>query len=238
MAQRRCGAISDCTENTLRASSTLCTWVVRTWTSASADGLEFGGPMRLTLKDDLPFLSVTVAYQGAEIEIPDVLVDTGSATTILALKRPPALLTDLYPGRQLPGRVCSPEPSGPSQGRYQEIPRRVTWGPFCLATGSGRRAASTGYRRTVDRDRSPKLGPPSAWRRGGRLALGGAGGPPSAWRSGGAWRWEVGVTSACVQGDDLGGVIQDGVAQRLRRHHFHGAPEAKDTLAGVFQRFE
>lgn len=40
--------------------------------------------MRLTLKDDLPFLSVTVAYQGAEIEIPDVLVDTGSATTILA----------------------------------------------------------------------------------------------------------------------------------------------------------
>ena len=40
--------------------------------------------MQLTLRDDLPFLSVTVAYQGAEIEIPDVLVDTGSATTILA----------------------------------------------------------------------------------------------------------------------------------------------------------
>jgi predicted aspartyl protease len=40
--------------------------------------------MQLTLRDDLPFLSVTVAYQGVEIEIPDVLVDTGSATTILA----------------------------------------------------------------------------------------------------------------------------------------------------------
>jgi predicted aspartyl protease len=40
--------------------------------------------MRLTLKDDLPFGRVKVAYKGAEIEIPDVLVDTGSATTILS----------------------------------------------------------------------------------------------------------------------------------------------------------
>jgi len=40
--------------------------------------------MRLTLKDDLPFVQVTVAYQGAELEISDVLLDTGSATTILA----------------------------------------------------------------------------------------------------------------------------------------------------------
>ena len=40
--------------------------------------------MRLTLRDDLPFVQVSVIYQGAEIEISDVLVDTGSATTILA----------------------------------------------------------------------------------------------------------------------------------------------------------
>jgi predicted aspartyl protease len=40
--------------------------------------------MQLTLKDDLPFTRVRVAYQGTEGEIADVLVDTGSATTILA----------------------------------------------------------------------------------------------------------------------------------------------------------
>lgn len=40
--------------------------------------------MQLTLKDELPFVCVTVSYQGAEIEVTDVLVDTGSATTILA----------------------------------------------------------------------------------------------------------------------------------------------------------
>jgi hypothetical protein len=40
--------------------------------------------MRLTLKDDLPFVHLKVGYQGAEVEIADVLVDTGSATTILA----------------------------------------------------------------------------------------------------------------------------------------------------------
>jgi hypothetical protein len=40
--------------------------------------------MQLTLKDDLPFATVKVAYRGAEIEIADVLVDTGSASTMLA----------------------------------------------------------------------------------------------------------------------------------------------------------
>ena len=40
--------------------------------------------MQLTLKDDLPFITITVAYQGAEIEVPHVLVDTGSASTILS----------------------------------------------------------------------------------------------------------------------------------------------------------
>ena len=40
--------------------------------------------MQLTLKDELPFTTVKVAYHGAEIEVPNMLVDTGSATTILA----------------------------------------------------------------------------------------------------------------------------------------------------------
>jgi hypothetical protein len=40
--------------------------------------------MRLFLKDDLPFTTITAAYQGKAAEISDVLVDTGSATTILS----------------------------------------------------------------------------------------------------------------------------------------------------------
>lgn len=40
--------------------------------------------MQLTLRDDLPFVTVLVAYRSAEIEVVDVLVDTGSASTILA----------------------------------------------------------------------------------------------------------------------------------------------------------
>ena len=40
--------------------------------------------MQLLLKDDLPFVSVTVAYRGRQLQIPDILIDTGSASTILA----------------------------------------------------------------------------------------------------------------------------------------------------------
>jgi hypothetical protein len=40
--------------------------------------------MQLTLIDELPFTTVKVAYHGAEIEVSNILVDTGSATTILA----------------------------------------------------------------------------------------------------------------------------------------------------------
>ncbi|NLF13317.1 MAG: hypothetical protein GX597_16155 [Anaerolineaceae bacterium] len=40
--------------------------------------------MRLTLKDNLPFTHVKLKYLETEIEIPDVLIDTGSASTILA----------------------------------------------------------------------------------------------------------------------------------------------------------
>lgn len=39
---------------------------------------------QLSLKYDLPFTTVCVAYKGLPIEVSDVLVDTGSASTILA----------------------------------------------------------------------------------------------------------------------------------------------------------
>jgi predicted aspartyl protease len=40
--------------------------------------------MRLTLHDDLILVSVTVEYQGREVEVPDIVVDTGSARTMLS----------------------------------------------------------------------------------------------------------------------------------------------------------
>ena len=40
--------------------------------------------MQLILQDNLPFTRVRINYRGTEIEIPDVLIDTGSASTILA----------------------------------------------------------------------------------------------------------------------------------------------------------
>ncbi|RPJ37398.1 MAG: hypothetical protein EHM35_06515 [Planctomycetaceae bacterium] len=40
--------------------------------------------MRLLLKDNLPFTEVILNYRGVEIKIPDVLIDTGSASAILA----------------------------------------------------------------------------------------------------------------------------------------------------------
>ncbi len=40
--------------------------------------------MRLTLRDDLILVSVAVVYQGREVEVPYMVVDTGSATTMLS----------------------------------------------------------------------------------------------------------------------------------------------------------
>jgi hypothetical protein len=40
--------------------------------------------MPLTLRDNLPFTTITVTYQGTSMDIPQVLVDTGSAATLLA----------------------------------------------------------------------------------------------------------------------------------------------------------
>jgi len=40
--------------------------------------------MRLTLRDNLPFVTATIAYKGSAIAVPHVLIDTGSARTIFA----------------------------------------------------------------------------------------------------------------------------------------------------------
>ena len=40
--------------------------------------------MRLPLKYDLPCVTVRIGYQGAEIDVPDVVVDTGSGSTLIA----------------------------------------------------------------------------------------------------------------------------------------------------------
>jgi predicted aspartyl protease len=42
--------------------------------------------MQLTLKDDLPFTRLTVAYHGITLTIDNVLIDTGSASTVLAAR--------------------------------------------------------------------------------------------------------------------------------------------------------
>lgn len=40
--------------------------------------------MRFTLRDNLPFVSVTLIYRGTAITVSHVLIDTGSARTIFA----------------------------------------------------------------------------------------------------------------------------------------------------------
>jgi hypothetical protein len=40
--------------------------------------------MKINLKDDLPMTTVTVVYQASRLIVPDVLIDTGSASTIFA----------------------------------------------------------------------------------------------------------------------------------------------------------
>jgi predicted aspartyl protease len=39
--------------------------------------------MRLALRDELPFVTVTVGHGATKVEVPDVLVDAGSASTLL-----------------------------------------------------------------------------------------------------------------------------------------------------------
>ena len=43
------------------------------------------GRVNLEQRDSLLFVSVVVGYEGGEVEVPSVLVDTGSATTVLSI---------------------------------------------------------------------------------------------------------------------------------------------------------
>ena len=40
--------------------------------------------MNIPLKDNLPFRTVTISYKGNTIDIPNILIDTGSGRTILS----------------------------------------------------------------------------------------------------------------------------------------------------------
>jgi hypothetical protein len=48
------------------------------------NGMVLGVVMQLIFRDNLIFVDVTIAYQGTTLDITNILVDTGSATTILA----------------------------------------------------------------------------------------------------------------------------------------------------------
>ena len=39
--------------------------------------------VQLTLRDNLAFVTATLTYRGATVDVPDVLVDTGSASTVI-----------------------------------------------------------------------------------------------------------------------------------------------------------
>jgi len=43
--------------------------------------------MNLSLRDSLPFVSATISYRGAAVNIDNVLIDTGSATSIFSADR-------------------------------------------------------------------------------------------------------------------------------------------------------
>jgi len=54
--------------------------------------------MRLELRDDLPFVRIEVGYQGRTLTIPTILVDTGSATSILSADQVAAI--DIQPAAE------------------------------------------------------------------------------------------------------------------------------------------
>ncbi len=65
--------------------------------------------MQVSLRDNLPFVAITVSYQGEHTSLSEVLIDTGSARTILAAEFvaaigiSPAPRDDLYSIRGVGG---------------------------------------------------------------------------------------------------------------------------------------
>jgi hypothetical protein len=80
----RLGVTATGTEDSQRVNFITFIPVENYWISKSGSGWVFGGIMRLYLKDSLPFVTLPITYKGKSIEIPSVLVDTGSASTIFS----------------------------------------------------------------------------------------------------------------------------------------------------------
>jgi hypothetical protein len=53
--------------------------------------------MRLELEGNLPFIAIRVGYRETEIEIPKVLIDTGSAGTLLSVDAVSAIGLSPFP---------------------------------------------------------------------------------------------------------------------------------------------
>jgi hypothetical protein len=84
MEVRLSSVIGGCTNSSRNASSISSIPVARHWTFGRAGGWVFGGAMQLELEDSLAFVTVTIAYQGVQLIVTKVLVDTGSEQTVLA----------------------------------------------------------------------------------------------------------------------------------------------------------
>jgi hypothetical protein len=66
--------------------------------------------MQLTLRGRLPFVSLRVVHAGSSIDIDNVLVDTGSATTVLSADRLAAI--GITPGPSDPSALCAASAAG------------------------------------------------------------------------------------------------------------------------------
>ena len=67
--------------------------------------------MRLELEGNLPFVAIRVGYRGAEIEIGKVLIDTGSASTLLSVDTVSSIVKRKA-GRRCKGNLLSGDPAG------------------------------------------------------------------------------------------------------------------------------
>lgn len=72
------------TINTLNENSIFSTRVEKNQIFTSNNGWGFEESMKIILINNLPFVTVALTYHGKTIQIDSVLIDTGSATTILS----------------------------------------------------------------------------------------------------------------------------------------------------------
>ena len=82
--RRRFIATASFTLRPPNASCTSRTLEIPRSRSTSARGSVSAGTMRLTLRDSLPFATLVLVHRGQAKEVSDILVDTGSASTVIA----------------------------------------------------------------------------------------------------------------------------------------------------------